>query len=160
MRSVTFIFTLFILLLSILLFPTAIKANGITPINPVHPIRPITPLYADTSFFTECPNPGGTQVASYADGWHWIVGEADLKWGSDSVYGIGNGNYVQCYCDTAPRSTQGIQTNWLKVGNIKQEQIDFLTPRGWIWVQNGADFGLSPEPYLAKNSRFMCNKCN
>ncbi len=116
----------------------------------------------NTSFFRSCPNPGGTQVAYYAQGWHWIVGEANLKWGSDSVNHIGTGNYVQCFCplkqdSISLSSSQGIQTNWLKVSNITHEQKSLLLSQGWILVQNGADFGLASEPYLAKNSQFFCS---
>ncbi len=120
--------------------------------------------YINTSFFKNCPNPEGTLVVSYPEGWHWIVGEENLKWGSDSVYDIGNGNYVQCYCpknqhkNNSLNSSQGIQTNWLKESNITPEQKDFLILRDWIYIQNGAEFGLLAESYLAKNSHFFCNE--
>lgn len=111
--------------------------------------------------FPKCPNPGGTVVASYDSGFHWILGEAELKWGSDKVHNIGNNNYVQCFCplnhDGTLGSSQGIQTNWLKVGSITEAQKNSLLTQGWINVSNGADFGLLPEPYLAKNLGFICD---
>lgn len=109
--------------------------------------------------FPRCPNPGGTLVVSYPEGWHWIVGDPQLKWGSDSVYHIGNNNYVQCYCPLNGVTDQGIQTNWLKVSNITETEKNQLLAQGWILVGNGADFGLPQGAYLAKNSFFTCAKC-
>ena len=107
-------------------------------------------------YFPRCPSPGGTLVVSYSEGWHWIVGDPALKWGSDSVYHIGSNNYVQCYCPLNGNTGQGIQTNWLKISNISEDQKNQLLSQGWILVENGADFGLPQGVYLAKNSFFTC----
>ena len=156
MTAVKILIALVVLLFSFLVLPGAAQAttNNLFRYNSNN--------YVNTSFFPRCPNPGGTQVAYYAQGWHWIVGEANLKWGSDSVNNIGSGNYVQCFCPLKQESvslfnSQGIQTNWLKVSNITSEQKSLLLSQGWILVQNGADFGLASEPYLAKNSQFFCS---
>lgn len=114
--------------------------------------------YSIPTDFLRCPDPGGTKVASYDEGWHWIVGEDELRWGSDYVYDIGNQKYVQCYCpiDDDPK---GIQTNWMPASQVSQEKQEKLISKGWILV-NGADFGLPPVPYLAKNSKFICKPNN
>lgn len=103
--------------------------------------------------FTRCPDPGGTKVASYDEGWHWIVGESDLRWGSDNVYDIGEQRYVQCYCPTD--DLKGIQTNWMPTSLVSDEKQEKLINKGWILV-DGADFGLPNIQYLAKNSKFIC----
>lgn len=118
-----------------------------------------------TPFFPSCPNPGGTQVASYDTGLHWIVGNPVLQFGSDKVYNTGNNNFVQCFCplteEGSPTGGQGIQTNWLRVGSMSDAEKNALIAKGWILVPNGADFGLLPEPYLARNLNFACsNNCD
>lgn len=104
--------------------------------------------------FPRCPNPGGTVKASYDEGWHWIVGEDELRWGSDYVYDIGNNRYVQCYCEID--GNEGIQTNWLPADSVSEKKQEKLIDNGWILVENGNDFGLPPVPYLAKNINYIC----
>jgi len=147
MSALNIVLTLILFFTSLLLYPVSAYA-GYSP---------------DVPYFPKCPNPGGTQTAYYAQGWHWIVGQPVLKWGADSVHYIGNDNYVQCYCPLNQNNvwstnlSQGIQTNWLKAGNVSQSQKTQLLSLGWILVQNGADFGLKSEQYLAKNSGFFCS---
>ncbi len=109
--------------------------------------------------FPNCPDPGGTQVAGYDEGWHWIVGETQLKWGSDYVYHLGDTRYVQCYCEIEGNNN-GIQTNWLPASLVSSNKQAKLISQGWILVQNGADFGLPNASYLAQNSRFSCKPKN
>lgn len=111
--------------------------------------------------------PGGTLHVSYDNGLHWIVGSSTLREGSDYVYSKGNDDYVQCYCPVGAKNTfdninNGTQTNWIKVSNLSKEQTGYLLRNGWVWVQNGGDFGLKSEPYLAQNLPFACGQiaCN
>ena len=105
--------------------------------------------------FPSCPNRGGETVASYSTGDHAIVSIEGLKKGSDSVYSQGNDNFAQCYCPTD--SASGIQTNWLAAGQISKEDQNDLITKGWVLIPNGADWGLSAQPYLGKNISFSCN---
>lgn len=104
--------------------------------------------------FASCPTPGGTQVAGHPEGWHWIVGESTLRWGSDYVYHQGNTKYVQCYCPL-DGTKHGIQTNWLPASLVSDEKKADLISKGWI-LANGSDFGLEPVPFLAQNLDFKC----
>lgn len=112
--------------------------------------------------FGMCPTPGGQVVASYNDGYHWIAGESFLRWGSDKVYSKGNDNYTQCYCpevvntQTPDNTKPGIQSDWLKESNISPAMATALKSTGWI-EENGADFGLTNEPYLVLNHLFVCS---
>lgn len=119
---------------------------------------------ADNNFnmphFGGCPNPGGNVVASYSDGYHWIVGNSTLQWGSDTVYSIGNNNYVQCFCpkDHSGNLTgMGTQTYWIYGASLNQGQQTALQAQGWILVSDGSAFGLASGPYLAKNTSFSCS---
>lgn len=115
-----------------------------------------------TFTFMKCPNPGGTVKASYENGWHWIAGNQVLQWGSDKVYDIGGGNIVQCFCplmkdnNTNSALKTGMQTNFLKAGLTNDTRKDWLLNNGWMWIANGADFGLEAVPYFAKNIPFNC----
>ncbi len=104
--------------------------------------------------FSSCQNPIGTIQANYDQGNHAIVGIQGLQSGSDTVYSNGDNNFTQCYCPLP--LTNGIQTNWLAAGNISKEDQNVLITQGWILIPNGADWGLSAQPYLAKNTDFSC----
>jgi hypothetical protein len=60
---------------------------------------------------------------------------------------------LQCFCSI---DGNGIQTNWWKVSSISQDQIEELKKQGWVFVGNGADWGLEQGPYLAKNQDYSC----
>lgn len=105
--------------------------------------------------FGTCPNPGGTVLASYNTGVHGIVGDSTTHTGSDSVHQTSNTTVVQCYCPT--EGTNGIKTDWWNVAGLSKNDIKGLQNSGWIYVPNGADWGLSSAPYLALNSGFTCN---
>jgi hypothetical protein len=155
MSALKIVLSLFLILVPSIVFPFETQAGSRAHFNSNYS-NPI-----NTSFFTNCPNPGGNQVAYYPEGWHWIAGESNLRWGTDSVNHIGSSNYVQCFCplnkdNNSLLGSHGIQTNWLKVTNISEEQKNHLLSQGWILIQNGADFGLPSGQYLAKNKDFSC----
>lgn len=104
--------------------------------------------------FDSCHNPSGDVQADYPVGQHAIVGINGLQNGSDKVFSNGNDNYTQCFCP--PAGNTGIKTNWLAAGNISKEDKNVLITQGWIYIENGADWGLSSQPYLAKNIEFSC----
>ena len=103
--------------------------------------------------FPSCTSPSGTLIASYSSGPHWIPVESGMREGSDAVYSLTDNTNLQCYCDLAGN---GIQSDWWKISELTQGEIDTLVGQGWIYVGNGADFGLSAAPYLARNSSFAC----
>jgi hypothetical protein len=106
--------------------------------------------------FTTCTNPQGSLIANYDNGMHAIAGQDGLENGSDSVYSLDTNltQVTQCYCPTT--ADPGIQTNWLQVSNLSDEEIQQLENSGWIYIANGSGWGLSNNPYMAKNSRYVC----
>lgn len=114
--------------------------------------------------FANCPTPGGPVVAAYPEGWHWIVGYDNLQWGADTVFAVGDNNFVQCFCplarDGQPGEIQtGMQSNWIYSANISTDQRQSLIEQGWYVVANGADFGLPSGEYLVRNLPFDCSSC-
>ena len=112
----------------------------------------------------KCGDIHGTLVAKYPSGWHWIVSFSPNQWGADKVKNVGYDNYIQCFCPRKlegfePLFRHGVQTNWLKASNVSNETQQKLLSQDWLWVNNGADFGLAPEPYLAKNIKWDCPDC-
>lgn len=104
--------------------------------------------------FPSCVNPQGTLKVSYDSGVHGVVGMTDEKRGSDKVYQLsGNDQLTQCFC---PENGNGIQTNWMKVGDKSQEDVETLKREGWIYVADGSAWGLDATAYLAKNSDYNC----
>jgi len=102
--------------------------------------------------FPSCPNPGGELKAEYNEGNHGIPGKLGDQTGSDAVYSSGENN-IQCFCST---DNQGVQTNWWKISSLSQSQIDELKNSGWIYIANGAVWGLDETPYMAFNSNYTC----
>jgi hypothetical protein len=114
-----------------------------------------TPAKAvDIPSFPSCYNPPASVKAGYAEGTHWIPGESSLRTGRDTVYNVNDTQLLQCFC--APDDS-GIQTNWWKVSDLSEDQINELKSQGWIYIQNGSDFGLDAAPYMAQNSNINCN---
>jgi hypothetical protein len=105
--------------------------------------------------FPLCPNPGGTVIASYDEGTHGIVGDYNTHTGSDKVYKTTDTTYVQCFCPTA--GNDGIQTKWWNASSLTEDEIKGLQNSGWIFVGNGAEWGLINDPFIAMNSSFSCN---
>src|SRR3990167_4160643 len=61
--------------------------------------------------FPSCANQTENgDIAHYDAGLHQIAGNGLLE-GSDDVYSLGDGYFLQCFCSS---EGQGIQTNWLK----------------------------------------------
>ncbi len=120
----------------------------------------ITPSFAmNTLHRAECFNPGGQEIISFQDGWHAIVGSAQNMWGKDSVFDMGNNNFVQCFCPLPrndERRTEGIQTDWLSAGNMSDAEIQQLLNSGWQLRHDGTSFGLPQNDFLVKNFSFSC----
>ncbi len=92
--------------------------------------------------FPSCPLPGDGDLAHYDYGLHQIVAGPLLP-GSDDVYTIGEGIFVQCFCGV---DGNGIQTNWFRTENV---------PDGW-YTENGRQWNLGDYQYAAQNSEYAC----
>ena len=103
--------------------------------------------------FTNCVAPSGTLKASYDNGTHGIIGNTGIFTGSDKVYTISDKSLTQCFC---PNSGDGIQTDWFKVSDLTEGEINSLKNQGWTLVLDGSIWGLEKAPYLAKNHTFNC----
>ena len=93
--------------------------------------------------------------AHYDYGWHQIPADGLIE-GSDDVYSLSAGNFIQCYCPV--EGTDGIQTNWWKFGELSQEEIDAYVAAGWVLEENGSDWNLDHAAYLAKNLEYNCGE--
>ncbi|KKR28715.1 MAG: PKD domain containing protein [Candidatus Woesebacteria bacterium GW2011_GWA1_39_8] len=82
-----------------------------------------------------------------------IPGQEATILSSDDVYQIENGNFVQCLCPA--EDTNGVQTNWWKVGDIADEVKNYFTSNGWYFEDGGA-WNLLHTKYLAKNTTYTC----
>ena len=111
-------------------------------------------IAADIPDFPACLNPSGTVIASYDEGVHGIVGDWVEHKGSDKVYRINNDTLIQCFCED---NGNGIQTNWWRVSSLSQNDIDTLVKQGWNFVPSGFVWGLTSDPYVAKNFSYDCN---
>ncbi|MCA9343273.1 hypothetical protein KC950_04665 [Candidatus Saccharibacteria bacterium] len=104
--------------------------------------------------FPKCTSPQGATVASYTTGTHGIVGDYNTNIGADTVYRLSEDTLVQCYCPD--EGSTGVQTNWWNIGGMSFANIEHLQSLGWIFVPNGASWGLEEDPYLAKNEDYIC----
>ncbi len=110
-------------------------------------------LAFDIPSFPTCSNTNNLALkASYSQGTHGIAGNPGLFEGSDSVYDL-SGSYIQCFCAT---DGNGIQTNWWKISSLNQEDLSSLSADGWIFIPSGSAWGLTNDPYLAKNNNYSC----
>ena len=91
--------------------------------------------------------------AHYESGLHQIPGGGLLE-GSDDVYTLGSGNYLQCYCPT--EGDEGNQTDWWRIEELSQEEIDQFLAQGWLFEENGLQWNLEDASYLARNSESSC----
>lgn len=112
-------------------------------------------LAQDAPQFPVCSNPQGDVKESYNSGDHAIPGENSTRQGSDTVYSIGDGNYIQCFC---AEDGSGIQTNWWRIPQLDQEQIETFIKLGWHFIPDGSDWGLEDVEYLAFNSVYSCGE--
>lgn len=103
--------------------------------------------------FTSCVNPQGQVKVNYDNGTHGIVGNTSSFQGKDTVYSLSGDALTQCFCSS---DGKGIQTNWWKVSSLTEDEINLLRSQGWIFVPNGALWGLENTPYLAFNSEYIC----
>ncbi len=103
--------------------------------------------------FPLCSNPQGSVKASYGSGTHGVPGLSQTFTGSDQVYIISDDTLTQCLCVDGG---EGIQTNWWKATSLNQQEIDQLLGLGWLYVPDGANWGLDSAPYLAINSAYSC----
>lgn len=103
--------------------------------------------------FTSCVNPQGDLKANYETGTHGIAGRPGLFEGKDTVYAVASNAITQCFC---PTDGNGVQTNFWKIPALTQSEISVLEAQGWIYIPNGALWGLENAPYLAKNSDYSC----
>lgn len=112
------------------------------------------PAFAvSTPDFGSCLNPqvGASQVNNGNN--HGVAGQTTTYPGTDTIYNLSNGNVLQCLC---PDSGSGIQTNWLKVNGLSNDDVSVLESQGWIYVATGSSWGLDDTPYLAQNSDYSC----
>lgn len=103
--------------------------------------------------FTSCLNPSGTIKANYETGTHGIPGKTASFEGKDTVYNLSGNELTQCFCAA---NGSGIQTNWWKASSLTEQEIDGLKSQGWVYIPNGALWGLEDAPYLAFNSEYIC----
>ena len=73
--------------------------------------------------------------------------------GSDNVYSLDSGNYLQCYCPA--EGEDGTQTNWWLADGLNQEDISYYTSLGWYYL-NGEPWNLGNHMYLAENLDSIC----
>lgn len=110
-------------------------------------------MATETPNFTSCVNPQGQVKASYETGSHGIAGKAGTFEGKDIVYTLSENALTQCFCAV---DGAGIQTNFWKIPALSESEIEAFKSQGWIYVPNGALWGLENAQYLAKNSDFSC----
>jgi len=110
-------------------------------------------LAAGAPGYPSCVNPVGSLKASYSSGVHGIPGDQGRFEGEDKVYTTSDIGYMQCFCDTYGR---GIQTNWWKIPHLSADEIKSYEKDGWIFISNGQAWGLTNDPYLAKNIEYNC----
>jgi hypothetical protein len=143
-----------------ILFSVCLTGTAVSGVNAVFASSsqsPITGPITDTPqipSFMDCSNPQGTLIADNT-GVHGIVGDFNVHTGRDKVYKLTDKTYTQCFCPDTDQD-QGVQTNWWNVSDLTQSQINYLTANGWIYVLNGADWGLPAGIYVAKNSTIAC----
>ncbi len=114
----------------------------------------VRPAFAvATPTFPSCANPQGTTKVSYSEGTHGIVGSGATYTGKDTVYTLTDNTLTQCFCSA---DGQGIQTNWWKANFLSENDINVLKSEGWIYVPAGNLWGLSADPYVAKNTAYSC----
>lgn len=110
-------------------------------------------LALDVPNFPSCTNISAPLKVSYDNGTHGIAGRTEIYTGSDKVYQISPETLTQCFCAT---NGAGVQTNWWEAASLTENQIQVFKNEGWIYIPNGALWGLKETAYLAKNADFSC----
>lgn len=114
-------------------------------------------ISADTDYlskFPACPIAGGALKVHYDSGTHAIAGNLTLYTGSDSVFTLDEGNFVQCYCPQ--NMSEGIQTDWLDATSIDESTRLAMRATGWVYIADGSVWDLGQKPLLAYNQPFQC----
>lgn len=101
-----------------------------------------------------CPHPGGTRIAGYSSGEHQIPGGSRMS-GSDYVYKVGEGIYIQCFCPD--HEGQGIKSTWIHESRLSDQEWNTLSHQGWRVIHNGHTWGLPQGSYLVSNTSFNCD---
>lgn len=107
-----------------------------------------------TPNFPSCVNPSGSLIVNYSSGNHAVPGSSTSYSGTDKVYNLGDGNFLQCLCTV---NSEGIQTGWWKVGSLTEEEINKLKADNWYLIPDGSLWGLDKNTYMAKNWSYSCN---
>ena len=136
--------SLFVLLLLVVLGGKGLTVLAENPSNSTPPSFP--------SCSSQTP-PGDR--AHYDYGVHQIVG-GGLVEGTDDVYSLSEGNFLQCFCPA--EGDNGTQTDWWKFAELSQEQIDGYINSGWIFEADGTGWNLESGTYLAKNETYFCGE--
>lgn len=111
---------------------------------------------SQTPSFPSCNNPSGSVIASYSDGTHGVPGDSTTYTGADNVYTVNGSQTLQCFCG----GSQGVQTNWWKVGNLSRNAISSWEAQGWVYIPDGSAWGLESTGYLAYNTGYTCSNNN
>lgn len=107
-----------------------------------------------TPNFPSCVNPSGSLIVNYSSGNHAIPGSSTSYSGTDKVYNLGDGNFLQCLCTV---NSTGIQTGWWKVGSLTEDELNKLRADNWFLIPDGSLWGLDKNTYMAKNWSYSCN---
>ncbi len=105
--------------------------------------------------FPECESPQGLLKVDYPEGIHGVPGDSTTYTGSDTVYNLSEETLTQCFCST---NGNGIQTNWWKISSLTLEEVQILQGLGWVYVPNGAEWGLQEAPYMTYSSEYICKE--
>ncbi len=116
-------------------------------------LAPAKALATSVPTFPACVSPSGELIASYNSGTFGIAGKSGSYSGKDNVYKISDQALTQCFC---ANDGTGIQTNWWKASQLTKEEINEFVAQGWILIPDGSVWGLTADPYLAKNSDYSC----
>lgn len=116
------------------------ETNGVPSVNP-----PSFPRCIDQS--------ANGDWVHYDTGLHQVVGNGLME-GTDDVYSLDGGNYLQCLCEP---NDNGTETIWWRVDELSQEDIDYFTANGYFYV-NGEQWNLGDHMYLAKNGEYLCSE--
>ncbi len=108
---------------------------------------------AEMPAFSTCVAPTGSIKANYESGIHGVPGDTNAYSGKDKVYKITDTYTLQCFC---PDNGNGIQTDWVKAAAFSSDEIKIYTNQGYVYIPDGAAWGLDSAPYLAKNSGYSC----
>ncbi len=106
--------------------------------------------------FPSCNAPQGSVIASYSEGTHGVPGDSTTYTGADNVYQVSGNQVLQCFCG----GSNGIQSNWWKVGNLSSGDISYWQSQGWTYIPDGSAWGLESTGYLAYNAHYTCSSNN